>query len=87
MLATLTAKIAALSITALIAVGGVALHSLNLGNPSASKANAGSFGGNQHYTVRQIETDWAPQVGSGINKVTCAPGAGRGTTCYLGTAR
>lgn len=87
MLATLTAKIAALSITAVIAVGGVALHSLNLSNPSASKANAGSFGGNQHYAVHQIETIWAPQIGTGVNKVTCAPGAARGTTCYLGNAR
>ncbi|HEX5448871.1 MAG TPA: hypothetical protein VFW85_02295 [Gaiellaceae bacterium] len=87
MLATLTLKFAALSITALIAFATLSLHALNLGNPGSSHANAGSFGGNQHYAVHQIETIWAPQIGTGVNKVTCAPGAGRGTTCYLGTAR
>ncbi len=87
MLATLTLKIAALSVTALIAVATVSLHALNLSNPGASHANAGSFGGNQHYAVHQIETDWSPQIGSGVNKITCAPGATKGTTCYLGTAR
>jgi hypothetical protein len=87
MLATLTAKIAALSITALIALGTLSLHALNLSNPGPVRADAGSFGGNQHYPVHQIETDWAPQVGAGINKVTCAPGAKTGTTCYLGTSR